>query len=392
MAPLRICLNAGFTREVGTYWTAYFLGNELVKRGHDVTLICISRHSRFLSHESTRDGLQIIECPNILNRPFVLHGMGPLDTFRRIRALSTRPFDIVHGFEYFPDVTLSAWITQRFRSYMFVSDWRDWYSKAVGYGRFRNIPGAARLFGWVEDRSRRTAAGVTVGSRELERHVLDLGFPSERVLLLHGGAPTDTVRPVPRLEARRAVGLDGEYLKIIGFVSSTHSPGLPSFEAPIAELFAEIPELRFMMIGNPDRQFLKSMTKRGWGERIITTGWVPDDQLSVYLGAPDVYILPLIADLAEASRWPLKFGDYMAAGRPVVGSAVGDTWRLLKEVGAGLVVNSDEQVIASALRRLLIDEVEALAMGELARKAAEEHLAWDHRARELEEFYERLLP
>ena len=84
-------------------------------------------------------------------------------------------------------------------------------------------------------------------------------------------------------------------------------------------------------------------------------------------------------------------GDYLAAGRPVVGSAVGDTWRVLEEYGAGCVVSNNEEEIASALRRLLTNDVEAREMGVRARKAAEESLAWSVRAAELESFYTKLL-
>ena len=388
---MRICLNAGFFREVGTYWTAYFLARELANRRHDVTLLCISGRNRFRSQESVLDGVKVIECPRLLNRPLVLHGMGPLDMVRRLRDLGTQRYDIVHGFEYYPDVTLSVWLSRWFRSYVYVSDWRDWFSKGLGYGRFAKVPGAARFMGWIEDVARRGASGITVGSRELERHARDLGFAADQVLLLHGAAPLDTVRPMPQSQARHNVGLGGKRMKIIGFLSSTHSVGLDSFVEPIVGLFDEMPELRFMMIGNPDQRFLREMARAGKAERIITTGWVSDDRLPSYLGAADLFILPLNPDIAEASRWPLKVGDYLAAGRPVVGSAVGDTWRILEEYEAGLVVDSDAGTISSALRRLLTDKVEAEAMGARARKAAEERLSWAQRAAALEQFYERLL-
>ena len=390
VTQLSICLNAGFFREVGTYWTAFFLGKELVKRGHEVTLICISRNNRFTSSVSKLEGMTLIECPNLFNRPFILQGMGPLDSLRRLRTLVTHDFDIVHGFEHYLDVTMPVWFTKWFRSYIFISDWRDWFSKGMRYGRFGNFPGAERLLSLFEDQARRIAMGVTVGSRDLEKHVLGLGFPSDRVLLLHGGAPLDTVKPVPTNQARLAIGMADPDLKIIGFLSSTHSIGLNRFVQPLTRLFSEMPNLRFLMLGNPDHQFLQWMADEGWRDRIVVPGWVSGDQLPDYLGAADVFILALNNEMADSSRWPLKVGDYLAAGRPIVGTSVGDTPEILRNYGAGLVADTEAE-ITSALRSVLTNHAKAEDMGRRARNAADDVLSWSVRAQELEGFYEKLL-
>ena len=222
MTPqLRICLNAGFFREVGTYWTAFFLGKELAKRGHDVTLLCISPDHRFTSSEYRLEGMRVIECPNFLNRPVVLHGMGPLDIWRRLRTLLDVKFDVVHGFEYYPDVTFPVWLTRLFRSYVYVSDWRDWFAQGLHYGRFGRFPGSRRFLAFLENHARLIANGVTVGSRNLEQHVQNLGLASSNIMFLSGGSPLDTVQPLPICQARLAVDIHEPNAKIIGFLSST---------------------------------------------------------------------------------------------------------------------------------------------------------------------------
>jgi len=160
--PLRIALSAGFWRDLGTYWRAYYIGRELARRGHRVTLFCISRKSRWLVHREVMDGLEIIECPHLLNRPLISHGLGPLDIAHRAMVLWSEPFDVVHGFEYFADVTLPVLLTRQRHRFVYISDWCDWFSRGAKFGRWLRWRLLVRLLSCVEDAARHPADGVTV--------------------------------------------------------------------------------------------------------------------------------------------------------------------------------------------------------------------------------------
>jgi glycosyltransferase involved in cell wall biosynthesis len=58
--------------------------------------------------------------------------------------------------------------------------------------------------------------------------------------------------------------------------------------------------------------------------QIFRTGPLAYDQINPYLSACDVCWLPLCDSGANRGRFPFKLGDYMAVGKPVVATAVGD--------------------------------------------------------------------
>jgi len=388
--PLRIALTASFPRDIGTYWRAYHMGLELAHRGHRVTLFCISDKSRWRVRREWSDGLELVECPNFLNRPLISHGMGPLDIATRLKALWSEPFDVVHGFEYYADVTLPVVLAKLRRRFVYVSDWCDWFSQAAEFGRLLRFKPVANLVGLLEDWARIPAHGVTVISRSLEQHAHDLGFSEPNVLYLPGGAPVDTVRPLPKDEARSRLGMDPAW-KVVGYLASTHAPGMERFAGPLAAVSREIPELRLLLIGHMDKTLERDLRERGLGERIILPGFVSQEELPLYLAASDVFLVGLTQNAYNEARWPSKLGEYLAAGRPVIGSDVGDTRQVIADGKAGYVVGEDPSDIRDKLSLILSDASLADRLGQNARRVAEERLAWPLLAAGLEDFYRKLL-
>ena len=387
-SSLRIALSAGFWRDLGTYWRAYHIGRELSRRGHRVTLFCISNRSRWIAHSETVDGLEVVECPHLLNRPLISHGLGPLDIAYRVRALSREHFDVVHGFEYFADVTLPILLMRRRHQSVYISDWCDWFSRIRGVGKWLRLQPLVRILGWLEDTARRPAHGVTVISRSLERHVRDLGFGPDQVLYLPGGAPVDAIQPIPSADARAELGMKKEW-RIVAYMASSYAPGMEQFAEPLAALGEEMPDLRVMLIGHMERRLGTTLEALGMKERLIRPGFVPEERLPLYLAAADVCLIGLSPGPYNEARWPAKLGEYLAAGRPVIVTNVGDTPEVIANAQAGLVVNGEPGDIQQKLSRLLREPHLAVRMGANARKLAEGELAWPRLVDRLEDFYHR---
>jgi len=67
--------------------------------------------------------------------------------------------------------------------------------------------------------------------------------------------------------------------------------------------------------------------------------------------------------------------DYMAAGRPVILAAAGESARLLADAGAGYAVApEDAEALAAAIRRLAEHPADGVAMGERGRMFAAKRL------------------
>jgi glycosyltransferase involved in cell wall biosynthesis len=89
---------------------------------------------------------------------------------------------------------------------------------------------------------------------------------------------------------------------------------------------------------------------------------------------------------------PLSVMEAMAAGLPVVSTAVGGVPELVRDRETGLLVPSeDAEALAQAMQALVDDPVRRQAMGAVARQYAMAHFDIRHTVRGYEQLYESLL-
>jgi glycosyltransferase involved in cell wall biosynthesis len=110
-----------------------------------------------------------------------------------------------------------------------------------------------------------------------------------------------------------------------------------------------------------------------------------------YLAAADVLLLPLKDTVANRGRWPSKVNDYMAAGRPIVATAVGDCVGLFAEQAIGVATTDDAESFAAGIRSLLDDSSRRAEMGARARDVAERVFAWPILTERLESYYRTVI-
>jgi glycosyltransferase involved in cell wall biosynthesis len=97
----------------------------------------------------------------------------------------------------------------------------------------------------------------------------------------------------------------------------------------------------------------------------------------------DVAVAPYPA-LPDFYFSPLKVFEYMAAGRPVVASAIGQLKELLEDgVNGMLVPPGNPAAIAAALERLYCDEELRGRLGQAAREKVVREHTWDNVAQRL---------
>jgi glycosyltransferase involved in cell wall biosynthesis len=82
----------------------------------------------------------------------------------------------------------------------------------------------------------------------------------------------------------------------------------------------------------------------------------------------------------------------MAAGLPVIATAVGGTPEVVTEGENGLLIPpKDPEALAAALRRLLDDPAGAQRLGQAARRHVQQHFSLDRLGREINKIYAEVM-
>jgi glycosyltransferase involved in cell wall biosynthesis len=126
-------------------------------------------------------------------------------------------------------------------------------------------------------------------------------------------------------------------------------------------------------------------------EAIIQTGRISFEQVKLYLSSSDVWWLPLVNSGANQGRFPLKLNDYIAAGKPVVVTEVGDIPDMVKNGNFGLIAKDDPVELANQAHHLLSNPEKMEELGRNARQFSEQECDWKQISEDLSRYYKTIL-
>jgi glycosyltransferase involved in cell wall biosynthesis len=152
---------------------------------------------------------------------------------------------------------------------------------------------------------------------------------------------------------------------------------------------AELPGgVRVLMVGDgPERAACRRLAQHlQVGDRIEWAGALPHDEALRRLAACHVLASPHVP-LPTGEPFfgsPTKLFEYMGLGRPIVASRLGQIAELLDDGRtARLVPPGDPTALAQAIAEILSSSDRGKALGEAARREAQERHTWQHRARDI---------
>ncbi|HMH43263.1 MAG TPA: glycosyltransferase family 4 protein [Pyrinomonadaceae bacterium] len=107
---------------------------------------------------------------------------------------------------------------------------------------------------------------------------------------------------------------------------------------------------------------------------VVQTGWLTTSEVIAGMSAADILVVPKKNDIANRAGMPAKLAEYMAVGRAVVVSNIGDMPLYLTDGEDALLCEpGDPDSLAQALRRLLHDASLREKLATNARVAAAKH-------------------
>ena len=194
---------------------------------------------------------------------------------------------------------------------------------------------------------------------------------TENVVVIPNGVDTERISPAPVGETPDK---SGRAVKVgfVGTLKPWHGTGL------LIEAVARMnDDTELVLCGDgPDREALEHRAERmAVANHVRFLGSVAPAQVPRVLRDLDIAVAPYPA--GEHYFSPLKLYEYMAAGLPIVASAVGEIPETLEHGKCGILVAAgDVDELANALRRLARDSGLRRQLGEAARASAREKHEW----------------
>ncbi len=228
-----------------------------------------------------------------------------------------------------------------------------------------------------------TSLLVTV-SQELKGLLLDAGAPPSRVAVVPNGVDSDEFSP------QGEVYRDGlEEKLVVGFVGSLKPwHGLGTLADAFRRL-ADDSKLHLLVVGDgPEAPVIETLAADLPG-RVTRVGSVPHAEVPGYVRAMDVAVAPY-PPLERFYFSPLKVLEYMAAGRAVVATRIGQLAELIRTGVNGVLVKSGRsEPLAEAVASLAADAARRRELGVVAAAAEiRERHQWTHRAAHILELVE----
>ena len=228
-------------------------------------------------------------------------------------------------------------------------------------------------------------------SDALKQYVENIA-PGRSACVVPNGVNTHRRSTDPRI----ATDSMAESAFVVGFVGAVKPwHGVEHLLNIVPELIRRDPRIRIRIVGSQGglgEKLAESCRERGLTNHVEFVGAVPYDTVPAELASMDVVVAPY-PELSDFYFSPLKVFEYMAAGRAIVASEIGQIRDILKHEETGLLVPpGDEQALLAAILRLRKDPGLRRRLGEAARREAYSKHSWDTRIADILMLSRKLKP
>jgi glycosyltransferase involved in cell wall biosynthesis len=376
----------------GIFFTAFHQGKILAERGHKVTLVSISPSARVGIRRSTISGIDLIETPDLFWGK-ARTGWDPWDLLLRLLILENSNYDIVHGFESRPIVSIPALRMKKHKKVPIIFTWADWFGRGGKGGERGKILSllTAPLETYFEEKIYPFADGIIAMGWPLAERARAIGISKDRIKILLHGSDVHGIMPLSQDVAREAFPHLPKKGSILGYLGALREENAKLlFDAFTIFRSHYRVEAKLVLIGN---------TKLDWKRYapiecqldVIESGWVSYESINLYLNACDLLILPLKKTIATDNVWPSKLNDYLAAGKPIAATNMRVYSGLFEKNEFGRLSEDNPKALAEACLELMRDPDLRKTMGQKARNYAVNELAWERLVDQLEDYYLQII-
>jgi glycosyltransferase involved in cell wall biosynthesis len=379
---MRIVFVSGFAWEPkGTARARAFpLAAELVKRGHEVTMLLTPYDNPAESGQKRElHGVRIVNVevgsnPGFRHIPFVLR--------RLCAAIRDYSPDIVHVFKPkgYSGIACAWLLMSGFRPVVLdCDDWEGW----GGWNDVKNYPWVVKEFIDRQEKwlIRRTPV-VTTASRGLEQRAAKLRDSSQGVFYVPncGGSPDNAVAQEKALsmsgqQAKKLFGLPPA--PVIFYSGHFEARDEIMFFARAAARVANRFKSTIVIVGDgPELPHMKQFFEQE-GVQVRFFQRLPYDRFVGLIAASDIAAFPYPDDPIYQAKCSARIIDYMAMGKAVLSTAVGQNKEYIINDSSGILTPPGEEIkFAEELEKLISDASLRARLGDKAQERVREKFSW----------------
>jgi glycosyltransferase involved in cell wall biosynthesis len=370
-------------------WTVriVYIAKEFIKKGHNVKLVYFPLVWNRQKPLELQKGLFAI--------PFC-RKVGPYHLISNILKLDkmAKCADVIHFQKCFYNAAIPAIVAALLRNKPIHYDWDDLELKIY---EVSTQPGILRSVIWhflniLERIIPKVVDTVSCASTRLKIECEKSGVNKSRVFEAHVGADLAQFHPDISGEAiRQKYAIEKPLILYLGQLHGGQYVKL--FIEAASKLLNEYrKDLSFMIVGDGyQAPELKKLTyKLNLNGKIIFTGAVSHDLVPQYIAAADVCVACFQENEVTLCKSPLKIVEYLASGKAIVASNVGEVPNMLGKAGV-LTKPGDVYSLAAGILKVIQNSSLKNNLEKLARERAEKEYNWTVTAKNLLSAYEKAI-
>ena len=365
-------------------WTVRitYLADELVKKGYNVRVI-YHLENPHKDPEMERKRQEF----SFQTIPLIRHSGTLLFKIKKIVELA-RWADIIHFQKCFSYVSIPAIFAGIWTGTPVHYDWDDWEAEI-----FKTSSKDTFWFNYL-DRIEKSIPylvdTISVASKALWDRATKMGISHTNIFMAPVGGNLERFC----MDSTDAGPVREQYVlkpNVVTYMGQLHGAQYCDlFLEMAAHLVKERQDITYLVIGNGSRflELMKKSEELGLQDHVVFTGSVPHDEIPRFLKVSDVAVACFEDTPQTRTKSPLKVCEYMAAGRAIVGSDVGEVREMLDQGNAGILVRpGDPLALAQGVTRVLSDPEWKANMQYNARLQAENRYNWTTTAESLIKAY-----
>lgn len=311
------------------------LVHEQIKMGHEPTICSIGEkgiNEKPFETEAVKRGFKVA-------RFRMMPGPNILGAFKILRYAKKERFDILHSHGYKGNILLGV-IPRPLRKIPLITTVHGWTSIATR--RFSKM----KLYEWLDARSLKHIDKVVLVNNEMLSNPKIRAANLQKLTVINNGIPQ--IKDINLLKDldKGIVNFckEGFIIGAIGRLS--HEKGFDFLIEAVAELSADIPEVKLLIIGEGGEKgaLEKMVSDRGINDRVMMPGY--KDTAHRYFPLFSIFVMPSLTE-----GLPITLLEAMQYGVRIVATEVGGIPEVLNYGEAGILVKpGDSAAIAESLR------------------------------------------